>query len=217
MPESAELSSRREVVAHVDDEPEQLVDHDQMPEPEADYADELEYDAAAAETVRYRKGRGGFDPEAAELAARAKYAFRQRVVLALLATMVISAVLAGFVLPALWWVTGAAATGLAGYLGYLRRQVRIEESIRERRLARQQGARSVARRRRVAEDDLEDERDYEMLDEEPMTLRGVERKPRPHSRLPRRNAVVVDIDDEDPAFHELDEPGPPVYRRAVGE
>src|SRR5829696_1125191 len=33
---------------------------------------------------RYRPGRGGFDPEAAELAARARYGFRQRVVLGLL-------------------------------------------------------------------------------------------------------------------------------------
>jgi hypothetical protein len=31
------------------------------------------------------------------------------------------------------------------------------------------------------------------------------------------SAVLVDIDDEDPAFDELDEPGNLPYRRAVGE
>jgi hypothetical protein len=44
----------------------------------------------------------------------------------------------------------------------------------------------------------------------------VERKPSPTSRL-RRHAVVVDLDDEDPAFHELDEPGTRSFRRASGE
>src|SRR5690349_19144548 len=36
----------------------------------------------AQEPRRYRPGRGGFDPEAAAVIARAKYSFRQRVVLA---------------------------------------------------------------------------------------------------------------------------------------
>jgi hypothetical protein len=44
----------------------------------------------------------------------------------------------------------------------------------------------------------------------------VERKPSPTSRM-RRQAVVVDLDDEDPAFHELDEPGSRSFRRASGE
>lgn len=171
---------------------------------------------------RYRPGRGGFDPQAAELAARAKYAFRQRVVVALLATVLISVVLATVLWSPLWWLTGLAGATLAGYLGYLRRQVRIENEIRQRRLARMAGARLEARRRGVDEPldgeyDLDAEYDYELADEEPRTLAGVERKPRPQPRRPRRNAVVVDLDDEDPAFHELDEPGPPAFRRAVGE
>ncbi|MGH3518237.1 MAG: divisome protein SepX/GlpR [Haloechinothrix sp.] len=215
MSESAEESGRVEIDDEFD------------PEPELD--DER---AEFAETVddrpeRYRPGRGGFDPEAAEIAARAKYAFRQRVVVTLLATVLITALLAGFVAADLWWVTGAAAAGLAGYLGYLRRQVRIENEIRQRRLARMRGARAAARRRRLA-DDVEteheheadyDDRDYgyERIEAERRVIAGVERKPRPHARTPRRNTVVVDIDDEDPAFHELGEPGPPAYRRAVGE
>lgn len=193
-----------------------------------------------ARRVGYRPGRGGFDPEAAELAARAKYAFRQRVVLALLATVVISAIVAGVVLPLLWWVTGAAGTVLAAYLVYLRRQVRIETEIRQRRLARLNAARAGWH----DEDDIYDPRydgqyegpaayeaDYDDYDEaedydagyrarpsmNERTIPGVERKPRPHSRMRHRNTVVVDIDDEDPAFEQLDQPGSPVYRRAVGE
>ena len=43
---------------------------------------------------RYRPGRGGFDPEAAAQAARAKYAHRQRTVLLLLIAAITTAVLA---------------------------------------------------------------------------------------------------------------------------
>ena len=50
----------------------------------------------------------------------------------------------------------------------------------------------------------------------PVRREVVERRPAPAPRV-RRNAVVVDLDDEDPAFHELDEPGEGPYRRAVGE
>lgn len=90
---------------------------------------------------RYRPGRGGYDPEAAELAARARYAVRQRIVLGLLAAAVVTAGLALFVSPAVWWGTGAAVVALAGYLVYLRRQVRMEEAIRARRAARMAGTR----------------------------------------------------------------------------
>lgn len=223
MPESEQ---RRREIDRMDDATLEAEELDEVVAEDPHELDELAEDETQFEQApRYRKGRGGFDPEAAELAARAKYTFRQRVVVALLATVLMSALLAGFVLPALWWVTGCAGTGLVGYLGYLRRQVRIEENIRQRRLARLAGARSSARRRAARDLDSEFDAeygadydgDYEVFDEEPMTLRGVERKPRPQPRVPRRNTVVVDLDDEDPAFHELDEPGLPVYRRAVGE
>ena len=182
---------------------------------------------------RYRPGRGGFDPHAAELAARAKYAFRQRVVLTLLATIVLSAIVAGVAFTPLFWLTGAATVVLAGYLVYLRRQVRIENEIRQRRMARLAGARA-AERRRIRDDELdrvydrsferdlraeyhEDYDDYADeydVEEEPVQL--VERRPRERPQPPR-NAVVVDVYDEDPAFHELAEPDLPMYRRAVGE
>ncbi len=99
--------------------------------------------------ARYRRGRGSYDPEAAAVAARARYVFRQRVVLILFILCVGSAVAAVFTLPQLWWVHGAFDVGLVGYLAYLRRQVRVEEAIRQRRSARA----AAPRRAPVAEDD----------------------------------------------------------------
>ncbi|GAA3576400.1 hypothetical protein GCM10022222_71370 [Amycolatopsis ultiminotia] len=173
----------------------------------------------------YRPGRGGFDPEAAEIAARAKYAFRQRVVVILLILAVATAVFAGFVLSLAWWVQGAVDLALVGYLVYLRRQVRIEDEIRQRRMARYSTT-SAPRRPAPAEppaarpaprDSHEDEEDDDVEVVAPPPREIVERKPSPMSRV-RRQAVVVDLDDEDPAFEELDEPGMGgPYRRAVGE
>lgn len=91
--------------------------------------------------ARYRPGRGGFDPEAAALTARARYAFRQRVVLGLLVTAAVTAVVALVISPTVWWLQVAVDLVLVGYLVYLRRQVRVEEAIRERRAARMAGTR----------------------------------------------------------------------------
>ncbi|WP_326944545.1 hypothetical protein OG439_32670 [Amycolatopsis sp. NBC_01307] len=181
------------------------------------------------ERAGYRPGRGGFDPEAAEMAARAKYSFRQRVVVILLVVAVITAGVAGFLFPLVWWGHAVADVVLVGYLVYLRRQVRIEEEIRQRRLARFNSTRAPRRpsepgpRPSVSasvDDDveLEDEADDAAAVEvvEPARREIVERRPSPTSRI-RRSAVVVDLDDEDPAFEELDEPGTGPYRRAVGE
>jgi hypothetical protein len=184
---------------------------------------------AERDRAGYRPGRGGFDPEAAEIAARAKYGFRQRIVVILLVAAVITAAVAGFLVPLVWWGHALADVVLVGYLVYLRRQVRIEEEIRQRRLARFNSTRAPRRpsgpapapRPSASVDDdfeLEDEADdvdaVEVV--EPVRREVVERRPSPTSRI-RRSAVVVDLDDEDPAFEELDEPGTGPYRRAVGE
>lgn len=228
MVDSEHEDSREDRYDHGDDvaEVDEFEEVDERPGYDYDdYEDER-----AEHGRRYRPGRGGFDPEAAEIAAHAKYAFRQRVVLTLLATLVISAVVAILAMPMLWWVCGGSVATLAGYLGYLRRQVRIENEIRERRQARFAGGR--AGRYEESYDDRDDagfdahydagyddeyEADYEVADERQVVLAGVERKPRPHTRAPRRNAVVVDVEDEDPAFHDLEQPMRPAYRRAVGE
>lgn len=185
--------------------------------------DDAEQDADRG-THRHRAGRGGFDPEAAEIAARAKYVIRQRVVLALLATVLLTALLAGFVHASLWWVNGAAIVGLAGYLGYLRRQVRIENDIRQRRTARMGGSRPSGRAMRTPhgeadedEYDVGSDREPGTSEGEPTPLRASDREQLEHVRRRRRDAEVLDLDDEDPAFHELDEPSYPEYRKAVGE
>lgn len=176
------------------------------------YPDEFS-EPVPARPRRYRPGRGGFDPEAAELAARAKYAFRQRVVLLLLLLVVGTGVAAGVFWPLLWWAHSAVDLVLVAYLVYLRRQVRIEEDIRQRRLARYREAAQRAPRR---PDPLAEIDEIEVRKPDGPGIVASERKPVPTSRL-RRQAVVVDPDDEDPAFHELDDPGRLPYRRAAGE
>lgn len=206
---------------HFDDEPDELDEVDEVAEPEPRRAEQR--------PGRYRPGRGGFDPEAAEIAARAKYGFRQRVVVGLLITVVITAVLAIVMLPMVWWVNGIADVALVGYLGYLRRQVRIENEIRDRRMARLGGAgsppvRDFVEREHPAEgelaehDDTADEReDVEVIRESPYRATAAERRPAAPSPRLRRQAVYVDLEDEDPAFHELDEPGELPFRRASGQ
>jgi hypothetical protein len=200
----AELESELELEDDLDDEE---IEPDPLPQPSRRVSPRADSDR------RYRPGRGGYDPEAAEMAARAKYSFRQRVVVLLLLLVVATAAVAGFVMPLVWWGNGAADVILVGYLAYLRRQVRIEEEIRQRRLARYNATRSRASGREMdAEDHMDD---VEVVSAAPRR-EVVERKPSPTSRL-RRHAVVVDLDDEDPAFHELDEPGTRSFRRASGE
>lgn len=178
---------------------------------DAEYAEPDDY--GRPEPRPYRPGRGGFDPEAAALTARARYTFRQRVVVLMLMAAVISAVVAATVSPLFWWAHVLIDLGLVAYLGYLRRQVRIEEEIRQRRAARL----SAPPRRAPAPPPVP----------APATVDdAIEEEPAPEPRLPQRQpltryvhpgTVVVDTDDEDPLFAELDEPGALPYRRAVGE
>ena len=90
---------------------------------------------------RYRPGRGGYDPEADAETARARYAFRQRVVLLLLVCALLTGIAAAAAYPVVWWAHGAIDLALVVYLVYLRRQVRLEAAIRERRAARMAGTR----------------------------------------------------------------------------
>jgi len=171
---------------------------------------------------RYRPGRGGFDPEAAAVIARAKYAFRQRIVLAMIIGAIVTAAVAAVAFPKLWWGHGAIDLVLVSYLVYLRRQVRIENEIRERRLARMQRVRRAqAARPRHMDQPVEqyDEPPHYLEDEyqeEPARRERVLDGP-PAPVTHHAGAVLVDIDDEDPVFEELDEPGSLPYRRAVGE
>jgi hypothetical protein len=145
--------------------------------------------------VPHRRGRGGFDPEAAEVTRAYKYQQRRRVTLILFLSTVVFTLAAIFLINWLWVGAVVSLALLVGYLAYLRRQVRIEASIRQRRMERLQRARQI----------------------------------RPESGRPARRArtgtsavvpgrTVVDLDDDDPAFDDLDEYQQPVtYRRASGQ
>ena len=152
----------------------------------------------------FRPGRGGYDPEAAELAARARYGFRQRVVLGLLLSALATGLLAGFALPLLWWAHAGVDLLLVSYLFYLRRQVRIEQSIRYRRAIR------AGRPRRALP-----------AAGPPLARPADEPDAQPAPRAPQRpvhpGATVVELDDEDPAFCELQAESQPSYRRAAGQ
>lgn len=127
-----------------------------------------------------RTGRGGYDPEADMAARMGRYRTRQRTVIGLAAGAVITLVLAVLISSAIWWVTAALVVALAGYLTYLRRQVRLEEQIRSRRMSRLIAVRKQA---------------------------DADRREHVHpSRAHRYGAVVLEADDEDPDFVHLDHP-----------
>jgi hypothetical protein len=157
---------------------------------------------------RYRPGRGGYDPELAAQVARAKYRFRQRVVLGLAVGAVATLVLAFTASSLLGWVHAVLDVTIVGYLGYLRRQVRIEEEVRQRRAARLVGSRTTAPAPEVP---LDVAHDKDGPVEEP-SARSAMRPSAPHA-----TAVVLDLDDEDPMFDELKPVFEPRHRRAVGE
>jgi hypothetical protein len=213
--------------------PEVVGASEELPDDDAGQADMSYYDDDGY-SRRYRPGRGGFDPEAAAVIARAKYAFRQRVVLAMIVGAILTAVLASLVFIQLWWAHGFIDLVLVSYLVYLRRQVRIEDEIRERRLVRMQRVRraqayhaaqaeayaraqyAAAAAAPVAEPQTVEEYVEEIYHDEPgRRERVVDGPPAPPTY--RGNAVVVDLDDEDPAFDDLENQGNSPYRRAVGE
>lgn len=121
---------------------------------------------------------------AAAVSAR-KYRFRKRLLTAMVGLMGLAAVLSFIVSPALWWSCGAVAGVLVLYLGYLRRQTRIEEQVRRRRQQR------MDRSRTFVDDDMGRRPEVD-IDDFP-------------TRLQRPGAVVLEIDDEDPVFEHLDE------------
>ncbi|WP_063052617.1 divisome protein SepX/GlpR [Nocardia arthritidis] len=165
-----------------------------------DYDEYDDYDgggSAEQDFVPSRRGRGGYDPEADAIARAARYTFRQRAVLGLLLTAILSGALALVLTPLLWWACGLAATVLVTYLAYLRKQVRMEEEIRRRRAARlhrghQDEADSHARRARAPHGAMD----------------------RDTARALRRRSTLVEPDDEDPMFAHLD-PFDPATARAL--
>jgi hypothetical protein len=124
--------------------------------------------------------RNRYESKAAAAARERKYKFRKRMLVAM-AVLVVGSVAAAFlVAPAFWWTAGSVGAVTVLYLGYLRRQTRIEERVRRRRAQR------MMRSRLGVENTTDGEFDVVP------------------SRLRRPGAVVLEIDDEDPIFEHLD-------------
>ncbi len=109
-----------------------------------------------------------------------KYAFRKRVLMVMALALVGSASAAFLLNPGAWWICGSFAAVTVLYLGYLRRQTRIEERVQRRRMHR------MARSRLGVENAYD--REFDVVP----------------ARLRRPGAVVLEIDDEDPIFEHLD-------------
>ena len=163
--------------------------------------------------IPQRRGRGGYDPDAAERIRAFRYKQRRRVTaVMLLATIAFSLVAYMAKLPVLWSGTVVFGLLLVGYLAYLRRQVRIEDDIRQRRLAKMHRARQIrpeyhvserAAARRPAAPDVQVTSEQRTTSVPPVA----------HGR----NRHVVDLDDDDPGFDDLEYYEPYQYRRAAGQ
>ena len=145
-------------------------------EPEAESDDE----EMPAPVPRNASRRRRFDAKTAAAVSARKYKFRKRVLMVMAVVLVGSATAAFKISPSAWWACGAATAVSLLYLAYLRRQTRIEEKVRRRRMQR------MARARMGVENAYD--RDYDVVP----------------SRLRRPGAVVLEIDDEDPIFEHLD-------------
>lgn len=147
-------------------------------EPEADASDDE--DETPRPSVAPGSRRRRFDSRTAAAVSARKYVFRKRVLMAMAVVLVGSATAAFELTPSAWWICGSATTVTVLYLAYLRRQTRIEERVRRRRMQR------MARARLGVEN--ANDREYDVVP----------------SRLRRPGAVVLEIDDEDPSFEHLD-------------
>ncbi|OBA59737.1 hypothetical protein A5647_16295 [Mycobacterium sp. 1100029.7] len=175
----AEVDDHDEVEAEdddLDDEYEYIEDSSGL-EPEADDEDtDFRQRVVPASARRRRQS----DSKTAAAVTARKYAFRRKVLLVMAVVLVGSATAAFEITRAAWWVCGVATAITVLYLGYLRRQTKIEEKVRRRRTHRMARARLG----------VENARD-----------RGYDVVP---SRLRRPGAVVLEIDDEDPIFEHLE-------------
>jgi hypothetical protein len=136
-------------------------------------------DLHVADSISEARRRRYESKTAAAVSAR-KYKFRKRMLMAMGVLSVVTAAAAFLVSPTFWWACGSVAAVTILYLGYLRRQTRIEEQVRRRRAQR------MARSRLGVESTQDPEFDVVP------------------SRLRRPGAVVLEIDDEDPIFEHLD-------------
>ena len=190
LPASASAEVHDEAAEDTDTEVDLAVEYDDEGEAFDDDADQYEYiddtsgipigeeprrAATPAFDRRYR-----YDADKAAAVVARKYAARKRVLMVMALTLVLSAATAFLLTSRAWWFFGAVSAVTVLYLGYLRRQTRIEERVRRRRMQR------MARSQLGVENTHD--REYDVVP----------------SRLRRPGAVVLEIDDEDPIFEHLD-------------
>ena len=178
--EAVETEPVAEAVAQ-DAEPEEDDDRYEYVEDSSGLEPEADDEDATAPVAPAVSRRRRFDTKTAAAVSARKYSFRKRVLVLMAFGLVGSAVTAFEVTPLAWWVFGGATAITFLYLGYLRRQTKIEEKVKRRRIARMARA-------RLGVENAED-REYEVVP----------------SRLRRPGAVVLEIDDEDPIFEHLDD------------
>ena len=175
-----------------------------------------EYEDEHLEDPRYRPvprrhGRGGYDPEAAERTRAYRYSRRRKVSLVLLLATLAGAAIAYLLTPTAWYATAVCGLLLVAYLTYLRRQVRIEEDIRQRRMARLRRARQIRPEYTRSADGAEQPAGSQV----PEVARAEAATVAP--RVGRGRRRPVEFDDDDPAFDELEYYQPVAYRRAAGQ
>jgi hypothetical protein len=190
LPVSASAEVDDETAEDTDTEVNLAVEYDDEGEAFDDDADQYEYiddtsgipigeepprKATPAFDRRYR-----YDADKAAAVVARKYAARKRVLMVMALTLVLSAATAFLVTAAAWWFFSVVSAVTVLYLGYLRRQTRIEARVQRRRMQR------MARSQLGVENTYD--REYDVVP----------------SRLRRPGAVVLEIDDEDPIFEHLD-------------
>ena len=194
MPEAVDedhVAQADDVADETDAEADEAADEDQSDryeyiedssglEPEEDSEEDENVESRATAGSIGSRHRRRFNTKTAAAVSARKYAFRKRVLMLMAVILVGSATAAFEVAPTAWWLCGGATAATVLYLAYLRRQTRIEDKMRRRRVQR------MARARLGVEN--AHDRDYDVVP----------------SRLRRPGAVVLEIDDEDPIFEHLD-------------
>ena len=174
------------VEAAPEPEPIRADESDEMADDEYQYVEDTSGLEPPAEESRFSRqapishGRGYATKTAAAVSAR-KYRFRSRVLMTMCVLLGISAAAGLALAPVFWWMCAGQAVVTLLYLAYLRRQTRIEERLRRRRMAR------MARSRLGVENTYDREMDVVP------------------TRLRQPGAVVLEIDDEDLVFEHLEE------------
>ncbi|MCS4490007.1 hypothetical protein N7326_04485 [Corynebacterium sp. ES2794-CONJ1] len=129
--------------------------------------------------IQARRGRGGFDPEADREAAKSRYQ-RRKIVVATMSVLLLVAVISAIVFGGLAWIAPALMGVIfVAYLIVLRKLVKSEIELRNRRIRHLRRSRLGVRS--VSDNDL-----------------GIPQ------RLRHPGAVVLEIDDESADFQELE-------------